>query len=157
MKETSLVIIFSDYVSKKMEEKENRRELAKQRGELNECGCCFDDEVLAEDILTCPEGHFFCTDCIRRSTEELIGQAKIKFSCLTADCDTEFTTAILQNVLSPNMFSTLLKKIQEIEIEAAGITDLVSCPFCSFATIMPDPEDKVLHCLNPDCLKESCR
>lgn len=40
---------------------------------------------------------------------------------------------------------------------AAGVENLVSCPFCCFMIIMPDPDNKVLECLNPECLKESCR
>ncbi len=49
-------------------------------------------------------------------------------------------------------------QIQEEEIRRADIPDLVSCPFCSFATIIPDDDpDKVFRCMNPECLKESCR
>jgi hypothetical protein len=33
----------------------------------------------------------------------------------------------------------------------------VECPFCSFAVIMPDANDRVLNCLNPNCMKPSCR
>lgn len=42
------------------------------------------------------------------------------------------------------------------EIKAAGIEDLVQCPFCNYATIMP-PDVKIVACLNPECQKESCR
>lgn len=42
------------------------------------------------------------------------------------------------------------------EVKAAGIENLESCPFCDFATI-PNPESKLFQCLNPDCMKESCR
>jgi TRIAD3 protein (E3 ubiquitin-protein ligase RNF216) len=63
----------------------------------------------------------------------------------------------LQEVLPSNVFSGLLNKVQEEEVKQAGIENLVSCPFCSFATIMEDENDKVLRCQNPECLKESCR
>ena len=113
-------------------------------------------QVMLEDTLSCPEGHLFCKECIRRSAEEVVGQGRVNFSCLT-DCQSEFSTNTLQQVLTSKMFSLVLRKIQEEEIKKADIPDLVSCPFCPFATIMPDVEDKVFRCLNPECLKESCR
>ena len=147
----------TDHLKAKEEEKAKRLRIAKEQNQLNECGCCYDDEVLFEDMQACPDGHLFCKDCVQRSSEELIGQAKMKFPCLAADCEADFATTTLQKVLSPKMFSNLLRKIQEEEIQQAGIEDLVSCPFCSFATVMPDPNDKVFKCMNPECLKESCR
>lgn len=41
-------------------------------------------------------------------------------------------------------------------MKAAGIEDLEFCPFCDFATI-PITDNKIFQCLNPDCMKESCR
>lgn len=72
------------------------------------------------------------------------------------DCDGEFSLPTLQKVLSPTQFSILIGKKQEAEVIAAGLEGLVSCPFCHFASI-PPPEDKVFKCLNPECMKESCR
>jgi len=67
-------------------DKETARELriteAKERNELQECSCCYDTEVLFEDMLTCPEGHLFCRDCIRQSAEVVIGEGKTHFACL---------------------------------------------------------------------------
>lgn len=147
----------ADHIKRKEEEKKQRLEAARQKNELLECGCCYDDELLPEDMMGCPDGHKFCKLCIRRSTEELIGQAKLQFPCLSADCKSEFHLRTLQEVLSSKMFSTLLRKIQEEEIKKADIPDLVCCPFCTFATIMPDENDKVFKCENPECMKESCR
>ena len=121
-----------------------------------ECNCCFDDEVLFEDMAACAEGHLFCKECIQRSSSEIIGQAKVKFPCLGADCESQFPTVTLQQVLPHATFSNLLKKVQAEEIMMAAIPGLESCPFCNFATIMPE-EDKLFKCLNPECLKESCR
>ena len=146
-----------EFLRNREEMKKKRLEEAREAGLLNECGCCYDDEVLFEDMSACPDGHLFCKECIRRSSEELIGQTKIKFPCLEGECKSEFPMVTLQQVLSSKMFSNLLRKIQEEEIRQADIPDLVTCPFCSFATIMPDESDKVLKCLNSECLKESCR
>ena len=122
-----------------------------------ECLCCYDDEVIIEDMNTCAEGHCFCKGCIKRSSEEVIGQGRLKFPCLSADCEGDIPMSVLQSVLPANVFSSVVRKIQEEEIKQADIPDLISCPFCPFATIMPNPEDKVFKCLSPECLKESCR
>ena len=108
-------------------------------------------------MILCHQAHLFCVECIRLSTEEMIGQARYKFPCLSGEPDCEYDPIILKRVLSPRMFTLLQMKIQEAEIEAAGIEDLVSCPFCTFASIVPNKDDKVFKCLNPDCMKESCR
>ena len=55
------------------------------------------------------------------------------------------------------MYRKVQERRQQEEVMAAGVENLVSCPFCCFMIIMPDPENKVLECLNPECLKESCR
>lgn len=132
-------------------------EEARIQGELLECSCCFDDECLLEDMMACSDGHLFCKDCVKRSSETVIGDGKSQFPCLEADCEHVFPLSVIQVVLPHNSFSSLLRRLQEEEVKQADIPDLISCPFCSFATIMPDPENKVFKCLQPDCLKESCR
>lgn len=39
---------------------------AKAQGALLECGCCFDSEVMLEDMAACNEGHLFCKECVRK-------------------------------------------------------------------------------------------
>jgi TRIAD3 protein (E3 ubiquitin-protein ligase RNF216) len=141
----------------KLKQDRRERKLAEAKANNELCGCCFDDELLLEEMLSCPDGHLFCTECIRRSTEEVLGQAKLQFPCLQGDCSMSFSLSTLQKAVKPKTFDLLLRKTQENEIEQAGLEDLVKCPFCTFATIMPNPDDKVLYCKNPDCLKESCR
>ncbi|XP_061173242.1 uncharacterized protein LOC133182415 [Saccostrea echinata] len=145
------------YLHDKEQVYELRLQEARDNGELMECQCCFDEECLFEDMAACPDGHLFCKTCIRRSAEVVIGQGKTDFKCLTGTCSDNFSLATLQHILPTSVFSIVLRKMQEEEIKKAEIPDLVSCPFCSFATIMPDQNDKVFKCLNPECLKESCR
>lgn len=76
-------------------------------------------------------------------------------SCFV-ECNEEFSLSTLERILSPTQFSILISKKQEQEVMAAGLPGLVSCPFCTFASI-PPPEDKIFKCLNPECMKESCR
>ncbi|XP_060070591.1 uncharacterized protein LOC132550525 [Ylistrum balloti] len=137
--------------------RELRLEEAKANDELLSCECCFDDECLFEDMTSCQDGHLFCKECVRRSSEVVIGDGKSSFPCLSDNCVYHFPLPVLQAVMSPNMFSILLRRMQEEEVKQAAIPDLVSCPFCSFATIISNPDDKVFKCLNPECLKESCR
>ena len=140
--------------------KENRAiklQEAKSQGLLQECSCCYDDEVLIEDMLSCPKGHLFCKSCVRRSTEVVIGEAKAKFPCLTGDCETTFQLSVIQKSVSAKTYALVLRRIQEEELREAGIENLVTCPFCSYATIMENPDDKVFKCLNPECMKDSCR
>lgn len=54
------------------------------------------------------------------------------------------------------MFSKVVQKRQLQEVKAAGIEDLELCPYCDFATI-PPAGDKIFYCLNPECMKETCR
>ncbi|XP_060079561.1 uncharacterized protein LOC132558953 [Ylistrum balloti] len=146
-----------DHQEEEKKLKELKRLQAKENEELLECGCCYDDECLIEDMASCQDGHLFCKDCIKRSSEVAIGDGQCVFPCFTDNCDFQFPLPVLQAVMSPNMFSILLRRMQEEEVKQAAIPDLVSCPFCSFATIISNPNDKVFKCLNPECLKESCR
>ena len=66
-------LIYSDHIKERQEARERRLAKAKEDNELMECGCCFDDEVLQEDMLPCPDGHMFCRECVRRSSEANIG------------------------------------------------------------------------------------
>ncbi|XP_066260335.1 uncharacterized protein [Euwallacea similis] len=140
---------------KKQKDAEERK-YAKELGLLQSCGCCFDEEVMPTDILTCQGGCRFCRDCIKRSTEVAFSESKTNYPCLSAECQAEFSLQVLQNVLAPKLFSKLAQKKALAEVKAAGVDDLETCPFCEFANI-PPPEDKLFRCLNPDCMKESCR
>ena len=139
------------------DQKNERFRLAKESGDLVECGCCFDDECMLENVATCEDGHIFCKECIKRSTEVAIGDGQFKFPCFSEGCTYQFPMNVIQSLLSPNMFSILIRKMQEEEVKQADLEGLESCPFCSFATIMTNPDDKVFKCLNPECSTDSCR
>jgi len=131
-------------------------EAARKTGGLFDCQCCFDGDCLLTEVAMCEEGHMFCKDCIKRGSGVQIGDQKTQISCLT-DCGSTFPLAVLQANLAPTVFSRLLQRRQLEEVQAAGFEDLVQCPACNFATIMPDPLDKIVHCQNPECGKETCR
>ncbi|XP_018027113.2 E3 ubiquitin-protein ligase RNF216 isoform X2 [Hyalella azteca] len=133
---------------------------AKDAGLLRTCTICCEDEILEEDMRACASldsPHLFCKTCVGRYCEEQIGQGSLKFACCDSSCKEEFSLNVIKTVLKSSVFSNLLKRKQAEEIMAAGIADLECCPFCNFATIMPNKEDKIFHCLNPECLKDTCR
>ncbi|XP_072747175.1 uncharacterized protein [Anoplolepis gracilipes] len=138
---------------KNQEEKEFQ-ELKANNG-LIECLCCYDNECMPSKCSSCENGHIFCDTCIVKGTELVLADGKAHVDCLLK-CGNQFSLSVLQRVLPPTKFSILLCKRQEAEVMAAGLEGLVSCPFCHFASI-PPPEDKVFKCLNPNCMKESCR
>nr|XP_003702178.1 PREDICTED: uncharacterized protein LOC100878368 [Megachile rotundata] len=140
----------------KLKEAEMREFMAlKSKNELLECQCCYDNECMPSKCSTCDDGHIFCNSCILRGTESQLGLGNTRISCFL-NCDGEFTVPTLQKILPPTQFSIFIRKRQEQEVMAAKVVGLVSCPFCHFASI-PPPEDKVFKCLNPECMKESCR
>lgn len=65
--------------------------------------------------------------------------------------------SVVQEVLSANMMSAYIRNKQNEEIKKANITNLETCPFCVYAEIIENPDEKVFYCKNPDCLKETCR
>ncbi|KAG5876148.1 hypothetical protein JTB14_021080 [Gonioctena quinquepunctata] len=139
----------------KKEKEEQDRQNAKENGLMISCQCCYDEEVMVKDSFSCPKDCRFCRDCIQKSCEIALGEGKTEYNCLN-DCPEQFTLQTLQNVLPPKMFSKLAQKKTLAEVKAAGIAELEMCPFCDFASI-PNETDKIFRCLNPDCMKESCR
>ncbi|KAH3844329.1 hypothetical protein DPMN_086587 [Dreissena polymorpha] len=123
--------------------REKQLQAARESRELMECGCCYDDECLFEDMAACADGHLFCKQCVVRSSEAAcltVLKDMLKDSVKVFDSD--FPLHMLQDILKPSLFSLVLRKLQEEELRQADIADLVSCPFCSFATIMPNQEDR---------------
>lgn len=144
-----------EYLNKLEEAEMKEFAILKSKNELLECQCCYDNECMPSKCSTCDDGHIFCNLCILRGTESQLGLGNTRILCFT-NCDGEFTVPTLQKILPPTQFSIFIRKRQEAEVMSAGLEDLVSCPFCHFASI-PPPEDKVFKCLNPECMKESCR
>ncbi|XP_067009558.2 E3 ubiquitin-protein ligase RNF216 [Anabrus simplex] len=144
-----------DYIEFRKMIREKAFARAKAAGTLLECACCFNNELLPEDVTTCSSGHLFCVECVTRGAEAWIGEGRTRFPCYV-ECTGEFSLTTLQCVLKPTVFSSLLLRKQLIEVTEAGISDIETCPFCDFVTIPPEGA-KVFNCLNPLCMKDSCR
>lgn len=145
------------YTRQQNASKIEKLDYARKNNLLVECSCCYDDEVLSEDMLSCPKGHYFCRTCIKRYTETTIGDSKYKFKCINDTCETEFSLEVLHDVLDTNLFNNLIRNRQNEEIKSANLDGLESCPFCTYAVIIENPDEKIFSCLNPNCMKETCR
>jgi len=100
-----------------------------------ECHCCFNNECLLDETITCDNGHTFWYECIEKASEEAIGNGEVRLSCLE-DCKEDFTFDVLQNVMDQERFQKWLKQVQKSEIEKAGKENLVECPFCYYCSVM---------------------
>ena len=129
---------------------------ARDEGGLFECGVCFEDECLLAEVVMCDSGCMFCSSCAKRGSEVQAGENKTTISCLLS-CGSEIPLKSLQGVLPAKLYAKLFEKKQLKEIQDAGIEDLVQCPACNYAVIMPDNQDKVFTCGNPECGKQTCR
>lgn len=76
-------------------QKEIEKQVAKEKGQLLTCNCCFDDEVLESNSEMCEKGCIFCKECIQKSVEVTFGQGKLEFLCLS-NCKAQFSLQALQ-------------------------------------------------------------
>ncbi|XP_046391105.1 uncharacterized protein LOC124159377 [Ischnura elegans] len=148
--------LIEEFMEGKKRRRQQKFEEAKAKNELLTCNCCFEDDLLPEDMSSCTDGHLFCIQCVKKGAEVIIGDGKSSFPCMHGDCKAEFSLSTLQGILAPSTFGKLVMRLQAEEVNAAGIEGLEICPSCPYSTI-PAPEDKVFKCLNPECMKETCR
>jgi TRIAD3 protein (E3 ubiquitin-protein ligase RNF216) len=140
--------------------RESKIEKARTDNTFFECSCCYENEFLDEDMMQCSsdnQTHLNCKKCIKTHVETRIGDGNYKFECLTSGCKYEYTLKTISELLKPNELSKLLINLQNEEIRNASIENLESCNYCSYAAIIENQNEKVFYCLNPECLKETCR
>ena len=138
-------------------EKEQKQlvEEARAAGLLVECGICYKDDCLEQEMVPCKAYHLHCAECIAQAAKVAAGENKTSVAC--PQCDEEVEWRHLDKVVDPVILSKMLQRRQAEEVSGAGLEGLVKCPFCHYCTVMENPEDKVLICRNPDCGRESCR
>ncbi|XP_063605368.1 E3 ubiquitin-protein ligase RNF216-like isoform X2 [Penaeus indicus] len=121
-----------------------------------ECGICCSDNLSRNSMGTCQrsQGHLFCLECIKRYVGEEIGQGRVRFRCLTADCGAEILEETLWMVTPKAVYASLLEKRQLEEVLTAKIEGLEACPFCDFMAVL-DNGNTVFTCMK--CKKDSCR
>ncbi|KAF9901329.1 hypothetical protein EC991_006256 [Linnemannia zychae] len=142
-------------IEEALAEEENLR-VHTENNLLRECGCCFDD-VPANRIAMCEDGHVFCLSCSRRGAEVELGYRRTVLKCMTAGCKAVFSDSEAVIFLPKPVFEGLMRARQQNELKMAGLDSLVECPFCSYAAIVENDEDKEFRCQGPKCHKVSCR
>jgi TRIAD3 protein (E3 ubiquitin-protein ligase RNF216) len=78
--------------------------------------------------------------------------------CMDSECTAgQLSLATLQTILPGKMLQLFTRRMQREELRAANLGDIDSCPFCDFAMIIDNENERLFKCLNPECLRESCR
>ncbi|KAK4188710.1 hypothetical protein QBC35DRAFT_495365 [Podospora australis] len=145
---------------RKQQEEVDNMERSKEAGEVADCECCYTDFPLNRMVHCNGETvHWFCRECARRMAESQIGLSKYHLNCMSMDgCDSTFDNSQRELFLDEKLTIALDKIEQEAVLRLAGIENLESCPFCSFAAECPPiEEDKEFRCLGPECGIVSCR
>jgi len=117
----------------------------------------------------------FLRSCVRTHVDVCFREGKCRFACVESSCSGgEYALQLVNELLSPKDVQRLNKRLQEENIRQgktttishsnirfffslAGIDGLECCPHCPYAVIVDNPNDKVFRCLNPECMKETCR
>ena len=155
------------------------REVMDSDGECEggiECGCCFGTYRFVriipyifssisctcsdqQSMVQCPEAHLFCRNCMKAYASSLLGTHNAKINCIDrSGCTTPILESELRRFLPDGMMKLWERVKQRQDIEAAGLGGLAECPFCDYAVIIEDIEDKLLRCGNDDiCGVVSCR
>lgn len=128
---------------------------------MQECGCCFGD-FPRNRMVHCnneSEIHWFCKDCSRLNAETQIGQAKYELQCMSTDgCEGGYSYKQRELFLNEKLTIALDRIEAEAVLRMAGIENLESCPFCSYAAEYPPVEsERLFHCQRELCEKISCR
>ena len=130
----------------------------RQKGEVMECGCCFDTITILK-VTHCngEEPHFFCLDCAQSNAKNDIGNSRYELRCMDGSgCRATFSRQQKARFLDTKMIEKLERLQQQDEIRQAELQNLWTCPFCDFAAICPPIDlDREFRCHNPDC-EEVC-
>ncbi|KAG0212190.1 hypothetical protein BGX28_006736 [Mortierella sp. GBA30] len=139
-----------------IEEEARNNQYYKDLNELIECGCCFDD-IPPNRVAQCEDGHLFCLSCSKQAAEVEIGYKRTVLKCMSAGCTSAFTDSEAVKFLPGPVFKGLLRARQQQELKMAGLDSLVECPFCPYAAVMENEQDKEFRCQAKRCRKVSCR
>ncbi|UJR37235.1 hypothetical protein I4U23_029944 [Adineta vaga] len=145
------------YLGKISKEHEKRVKKAKKGNETLECEICCQEDLLIDDMVECTVGHLYCRNCVRTHIDVCFKEGKCRFACVESSCPGEYTMRLVSELLPPKDLKRLNRRIQEENIRQAEIDGLECCPYCPYAVIVDNPDDKIFRCLNPECMKETCR
>ncbi|GAA5909615.1 hypothetical protein JCM8208_007201 [Rhodotorula glutinis] len=137
---------------------ERLNDKARESGTAIECGCCF-DEVAVENTASCAEGHLFCKGCALANASDRIGRRQAVLPCMAADCAARFDPKSYPSFLAPKMVDSLAALAQQKDLDEAfdGVEGFEKCPFCPFACLIENPDERLFRCERPECRRVSCR
>lgn len=134
-------------------QKDQRFLMAQRSGETCECECCY-EECLFEDMAQCPDGHLFCTQCLKKSIETILAEGRTEVKCLSmaSGCEKEISIKELERVIDEKTLNRLFQMEVLNAITIADIPMLVKCCKCGF-TVQFDGSGN-FTC--PQCHTETC-
>jgi len=112
------------------------------------------------EMAQCTDTHLFCKGCVTSYTSTKVGEQNADLHCMDiSGCKMAFPESELRRILPAKLFELYEHIRQRRDIELAELEGLEECPFCDYKVVVDvDFEtDKVLRCLNEECLKVSCR
>jgi hypothetical protein len=59
-KNSQFFLLFTEYLTRKQEFRDEQICIAKENGTLQTCDCCCDDQLLDDDMINCDNNHRFC-------------------------------------------------------------------------------------------------
>ncbi|CAF3685354.1 unnamed protein product [Rotaria socialis] len=145
------------FLGKVSKDHEKRVKRAKKDNETLDCNICCREDLLIDDMVECSVGHLYCRNCVRTHIDLCFKEGKCRFVCVENLCPGEYTMRLVSELLPPKDLNRLNRRIQEENIRQAEIDGLECCSYCPYAVIVDNPDDKVFRCLNPECMKETCR
>ncbi|XP_069671639.1 serine-rich adhesin for platelets-like [Periplaneta americana] len=145
-----------NYLREKQKKKELQYDMAKFKGELEQCGHCGVSGFILDEMATCGMLHLFCKSCIQNAVETRLSRCENPFACLDNECKWLINVESFKKAVKPMTFSALLHIRHLKEMQMAGVKLLETCPFCGFADI-PKETDQLFCCLNVECMRDTCR
>ncbi|TFK19076.1 hypothetical protein FA15DRAFT_223553 [Coprinopsis marcescibilis] len=98
-------------------------------------------------MCQCPEGHLFCTDCLRAHAGTQLGSLNAKICCMSPEgsgpggCGLPFPPSQLRLHLPAKLYALYVRCGQQQQLrearEAGILDDLEECPFCDWACEIP--------------------
>ncbi|KAL9103910.1 MAG: hypothetical protein Q9163_001103 [Psora crenata] len=135
-------------------EAEVREQQCREKGDVIECACCFDEATIAH-ITHCngEMPHFFCHNCARMNANNDLGNNKYDLRCMDGSgCKATFSREQRSKFLSEKTIEKLELLQQQGELQSAGLQNFVNCPFCNYGHICPPvEEDREFRCKMLDC------
>lgn len=64
--------------------------------------------------------------------------------------------AQLLRAIPAQKLDKIFARLADLDIKKAGLENVHGCPHCDFQMEIPNPDEKLFKCQNPECLKESC-